>query len=199
MLIAASDEVREARIRRGLSLAEVGAALGWSKSKVWRVEHGDPCTTVIDLGRVCAVVGLDPSVRVYPSDEGIRDAGQIALLQRLRTRLHPSWSWSTEVPVGQDRDRRAWDAVIRRERVRIGVEAESRLRDAQALSRRLALKHRDGYVDHVVLLLAETRANTAGLAGAREYLRVLLPLDTRQVMGALVAGRDPGASGIVVL
>ena len=72
-------------------------------------------------------------------------------------------------------DQRAWDAVIttvaqagdgRPRRCLIGVEAETRLRDLQALQRRLALKRRDGGVDRVILLVADTRSNRAILLGA---------------------------------
>ena len=63
------------------------------------------------------------------------------------------------MPLPNAGDRRAWDAVIGIARVRIGVEAETRARDEQELERRLSLKRRDGGVDHVILLLADTRSN----------------------------------------
>ena len=199
LLLASVDEIRDERLRRGLSLDAVASSLGWSPTKVRRVERGDPSTTVLDLCRVCVVVGLDPSVRVYPGPTVLRDAGQARLLERFRSRLHPTWDWATEVPFPDPGDRRAWDGFLRRTSIRIGVEAEARLRDAQATARRLAIKQRDSGVARVILLLADTRANTAALAGAREYLRASLPLETRAVMQALSHGRDPGANGLAVL
>jgi hypothetical protein len=136
---------------------------------------------------------------VYPAGTTLRDAGQIRLLGRLHDRLHATWRWGTEVPLPRPGDLRAWDGFLWRPGLRIGVEAESRLRDAQATARRLAVKQRDGGVDHVILLLAETRANSAALQAGREALRPSLPLDTRRILRALARGEDPGASGIVVL
>jgi hypothetical protein len=51
----------------------------------------------------------------------------------------------------------------------------------------------------VILLVADTRANRHAHTTLRAGLRDFLPLDTRQVLGALGEGRDPGAGGIVIL
>lgn len=50
-----------------------------------------------------------------------------------------------------------------------------------------------------ILLVADTRTNRGALRSIRDGLRELPSLDTREVMAALVAGRDPGGSGIVIL
>lgn len=57
----------------------------------------------------------------------------------------------------------------------------------------------DPSVDHVVLLLADTPSNRRAIALVRELLRSELPLDTRSVLGALEAGRSPGANGVAFL
>jgi hypothetical protein len=82
---------------------------------------------------------------------------------------------------------------------RIGVEAETRPRDAQALQRRLALKRRDGGVDHVLLALAATRGNRAFLREAGRAFAPDFPVTGRDAIAALAAGRDPGGSTIVLL
>jgi transcriptional regulator with XRE-family HTH domain len=57
-------EVRSARLDRGLSLEEVGRATRSSASAVSRVERGQaPAVSLLKLSRLCAVVGLDLSVR----------------------------------------------------------------------------------------------------------------------------------------
>ncbi len=198
-LVENGELVREARIRLGMTQETLAAGVGCSRTAIWRLERGHPRTRVVDLFQAMAVLGLEASLRAYPSGSPVRDAGQVALLERFRTRLHPTLSWTTEVPLPIPGDLRAWDAVTCGPGFRIGVEAESRLRDAQGTARRIGLKLRDGDVDHVILLLAPTRANAAALAGARAYLATLLPLDTRRILTALGAGRDPGGSGIVVL
>ena len=71
--------------------------------------------------------------------------------------------WRTEVPLLIPGDLRAWDATIARTGFVIGVEAETRLRDLQAAARRTNLKQRDGELDHVILLVADTRANRLAL------------------------------------
>jgi hypothetical protein len=81
----------------------------------------------------------------------------------------------------------------------IGIEAEMRLDDLQALERRIALKRRDSGIDIVILLIADTLGNRRRLADHRDVLRSSFPLDTRAVLAALGSGRPPAASGIVVL
>jgi hypothetical protein len=154
------------------------------------------------LSAYCAVLGLELSLRTYPAGDPIRDRAQLALLERLRGRLHPNLRWRTEVPLPIERDLRAWDADIRGTTPapwRARVEAETKLADLQALERRLTLKHRDDPGGHLILLVSDTRANRAGLRSLRDGLAELLPLRTREVLGAIADGRDPGAGGIVIL
>lgn len=96
-------------------------------------------------------------------------------------------------------DRRAWDAVVTIASSRIGIEAETRLRDIQAVVRKLELKRRDGDVDAVVLLIADTVSNRRALAEHRPALRLALPLDGSAILRRVRAGKSPGDSGIVVL
>jgi transcriptional regulator with XRE-family HTH domain len=190
---------RRARVGAGLSLRAVGAATGIDHGRIWRFEHGRAGELrVDDLGAICAVVGLDLALRAYPAGDAIRDAGQARLLERLRLRISPSLGWSTEAPLPIPGDLRAWDAVIRGPAWRIGVEGETALDDVQATERRLGLKWRDGDVDRVILLVADTRRNRRALAATPAAFGDL-PLRTREVLAALRDGRDPGRGGIVVL
>jgi len=105
----------------------------------------------------------------------------------------------TEVPVGPAGDLRAWDAIVQIGHEIIAIEAETRLRDLQALERRLALKMRDGGIGVLILLVSATRSNRRILSVHREALRGLAPLDSREVLGALRRGHAPKASGLVIL
>lgn len=105
----------------------------------------------------------------------------------------------TEVPLPIPGDRRAWDARIGGAGWMLHVEAETALRDVQALERRVALKASDAGVGDVLLLIADTRRNRAALAGTREALRIRFPLDTRQVLWSLGRGGRPSGGGIVLL
>jgi len=138
-------------------------------------------------------------VRAYPVGDGPRDQGQLNLLARLRAVLPDGVRTSTEVPIGPLDDLRAWDMVIRCIDGDVAVEAETRLRDMQALERRLALKQRDGGIDRLVLVMGDTAHNRAVLRAAREGLRAGFPLDTRMALAALRAGRRPRANAIIVV
>jgi hypothetical protein len=103
------------------------------------------------------------------------------------------------VPIGPTGDLRAWDAVASVAGARVAVEAETRPRDVQELQRRLAVKLRDdGSVAGVVLLLSDTRYNRALVRDHGDALRADLPLTAAAVLAALVNGRSPGGSGIVL-
>jgi hypothetical protein len=68
----------------------------------------------------------------------------------------------------------------------------------QAVERRLALKQRDGQVDHVVLVVADTRRNRRALASAPAAFPGF-GRDARRVLRDLTGGMDPGMSAIVLL
>jgi hypothetical protein len=94
-------------------------------------------------------------------------------------------------------DRRAVDAVIVEPAVQVGFELESRLLDAQAVTRRAALKQRDAGLACLVLVLSDTAANRRSVAAAGPTLRAAFPLGGRAVLWALRAGRAPSAGGIL--
>ena len=198
-----ADDARLARIAAGLSQSEVGRAIGASHARVGRFERGEVANPTVDfLGAYCAVVGLELAIRAYPAGDPIRDRAQLALLERLRARLHPALRWRPEVPLPIEGDLRAWDAEITGSTPnlwRARVEAETKIADGQALERRLALKLRDDPGGHLILLVSDTRANRAALRAMGTGLRELLPLETRAILIAFAAGRDPAMSGIVIL
>jgi transcriptional regulator with XRE-family HTH domain len=199
-LVAVLAELHHARLDRGLSTSEVGAALGLAHSSISRIERGrvaDP--GIVELSRLLAVVGLELSVKVYPADAVLRDAGHARLLGRLRPRVHVAVRWVSEASFPNPGDLRAWDALLIGRGWRCGVEAEMAPRDAQALARRLEIKQRDGAVDHVILLLPRTRRTTAFLAAAGTLLLPNFPVDGRRALALLAQGLDPGGNAIIVL
>jgi hypothetical protein len=192
-------EISRARRGAGLSCDAVGAACGISGSAAWRIERG--ITRTVDLRTLAclgSVVGRDIRLQAFAAGDAIRDAGQIRLLERLRLRLHPDLGWRTEVPIPIANDRRAWDAVIRGSGWLTAVEAETVLDDLQAVERRIALKQRDGNLEQVILLVAETPRNRRALRAAPNAF-ARFRRDPRATLRALAAGRDPGSSVILIL
>lgn len=194
-------EIRDARLGAGLSQGDVGKAVGVSASQVARFERGAVHDIRLEqLCRLCAAVGLEPSLRFYPDGDSVRDVGQVRLLERLRARIGIPARWRAEVPLHGQTDARAWDAVIDGTGCVDAIEAETRLRDLQATERKIARKLRDDVtIQHVVLLVADTRTNRTALAEGRDALRAQFPLDTREALACLGEGRCPGASAVVVI
>lgn len=193
-------EARAARIDRGLTLREVGRAIGLSGAEVSRIERGIlPSVSVLQLARLLAVVGLELSASAFPGAGPIRDAAHVALLARFRGRLHPSLRWATEVPLPRHGDQRAWDALVSGSDWRYGIEAETSPRDSQALARRLNAKVRDSDVDGAILVLPASRRSRAFLGAAGPTLTPGLPVDGRRALRLLAAGVDPGGGAIVSL
>jgi transcriptional regulator with XRE-family HTH domain len=196
----AGREIRLARIGAGLSMRDVGAAAGVSRTKVWRIERSHaPEVSLPAVSRVAAAVGLEASLRLFQAGEPIRDAAHMALLGRLRARIDSDLRWRTEVPLPIAGDRRAWDATIAGLGFVIGVEAETRIRDIQAVARRVNLKQKDGELDHVILLVADTKANRLALRLGAADLRNAFPIVQRDCLRVLRDGREPGGSSIIVL
>jgi hypothetical protein len=158
-----------------------------------------PSVTIEQLALACAAVGLQLSVRAFPADDPARDAGHLRLLSRFRMRLPPGLAWHTEVPMPIAGDPRALDGMVLLGERRLGVEAETRLGDVQAIDRRVSLKKRDAHLDRMILLVADTRTNRDVLRRHREALRGTYPLDAKDVLAALARGEVPAGDGVVVL
>lgn len=196
---AVGRELRASRLASGLGQRAVAAAAGIAQSRVSMIERGrSPTVTIRALCHIADVVGLDISMRCFPSGDPIRDRAQIRLLARLRPHSE-RWAWSLEVPLPIPGDRRAWDAVLRRGPVAIAVEAETRPTDLQALLRRVALKRRDGRPSRLVLLLADTPWNRALVDSYALELRTMFPVPPRRALRALRAGEDTGGDAVILL
>jgi transcriptional regulator with XRE-family HTH domain len=200
ILTTYGEEMRLARTEHGLSQRSVAAAVGLSKTQVGRVERGEArALSIFHAARIAAVLGLDLSVRTYPGGAPIRDAAHRNLLDRFAAMLPSSAVWGYEVPLPIGGDDRAWDAVARLLRIRLGVEAETHVRDAQAVQRRFALKRRDDpTIDCGVLVLSDTRHHRALLREHGDALGATFPLTKDELLATLAAGRKPVADCLVL-
>jgi transcriptional regulator with XRE-family HTH domain len=198
MLADIGRALRAVRITHGLSQRTLAGAVGISQTQLSRIERGlYPAVTLETLTRIGAALGLDVSVRWFPSGEPIRDKAHAALLERLRNAVGEIWQWSAEVPLPIPGDRRAWDRTLTRDGNLIGIEAETRPTDMQELQRRLTLKKRDGRVDRLILVLANTQ-------WCRRLVRLndmdsTFPVPGRVALKALAEGRDPGGDAVILI
>jgi transcriptional regulator with XRE-family HTH domain len=196
------DEVRERRITLGLSQAHVAAACRMSRNHYGKVERGQSrFLTLAEVNRIAAVLGLSPSIRLYPDGPAVRDAGQATRLNGFLSLVRPPIRHRIEVPlpgVADRIDQRAWDAVLYLGEERCAIELEMRLRDVQALVRRVDLKRRDDPTASFLLLVADTRSNRLVLASFAELFADLPRLRPGGVRAALAEGRLP-PTGILLI
>jgi transcriptional regulator with XRE-family HTH domain len=200
LLANAGREVRQLRRAAGLSQAQLATAIGRSRQFVSRLElghlRGD--AGLIVLAATYAVLGHRLTLKAFPVGQPLRDAAQLGLLARFEGRLASIWRRARESVMPIAGDLRAWDLRLIGPAT-IGVEAVTALADLQAIQRSMQAKQRDSHVQFVILLVSNTHRNRQMLATHRAILRQHFPLDTREVLRALAAGRSPGGSGIVVL
>ena len=200
LLRALVDDFHEARLGRGLSQQDVARAVGLSDSQLSRIERYEHrSVSLVALAELLAVVGLELSSRAYPRGGGLRDAAQIRVLEDFRRLVAASFAWRTEVPMPIGGDLRAWDASLTGAGVTIGVDVETRLRDAQAVDRRVMLKLRDSGCDRALIVVPGTRANRLVLGQFGAALVANFPVSSAAALECLAAGRDPGGNAIVVL
>ena len=194
------DELREGRIQAALTQRELGAIVGISAAAVGRIERGEsPHVAYETLVLIASAVGLDIPLRAYPNGDPVRDAPQLALLAALRSLLPADLRHRTEVPLGIAGDLRAWDEVIEGQGWSLPTEAETRISDVQALSRRLALKCRDAGLETMLLVVADTRHNRHVLRLAAAELAERFPVRGRDALAALRRGAKPSGSAILLV
>lgn len=193
-------ELRNLRRLAGLSQRSVAHELGVHHAVVSRIETGAATTATMEMyARLFAVVGGRLSVTVHPDGQPLRDAAHLRLIDRLCGLLPATIRVRREVPLGIPKDLRAWDVLLMLADDRAAVEAETMLDDLQALDRKIALKQQDSGMAVVILLIAGTDRNRRILRAHREALRDRFPLDTREALAHLRAGRLPPQGAIIVL
>ena len=200
-LQTAGRDIRAARRDIGISIAAAARRAGTSASQFGRIERGVLRRPSVDqVFRAARAVGLEPALRLYPVGARIRDKPQLGVLARFERLLAPPLRMRREVPVPRPGDLRAWDGRISDGTAVASVEAESKLWDAQATERKIALKSRDDPdAGVVILVLNRTAHNRRVLAEHREALRSRFPLDGSAIARALRAGKLPPAGGIILV
>jgi len=195
-------EFREVRTGLGASQQHVAQAAHLSRARYTRIEGAKVSTlSIIEASRIASVLGLDLVVRVYPGAAPLRDSAHAIRLRRLFDHLAAPLTFRLEVPLPASPERfeqRAWDAVVFGSGERTAVELEMRIRDGQALERRLALKRRDDPPDRFLLAVADTRANHRLFRDDPDLFPDLPRLRTSLVLRALEKGEHPPNGAVFV-
>ncbi len=198
-----AEEIRTARLANGLSQQDVAEAARISRQAYSRIERAtDRQLTVLTASRIAAVLGLNVSIRLFPTDAPIRDIGQTKRLAELLAHVASPLRYRTDVPLPRNGERpeyRAWDALVWGRGERTAIELETRLYDIQAQLRAIHLKQRDDLPDHLLLVVADTPRNRRVLAEFADGLLPDLPrLRTANVLKMLHSGAHP-PTGLIVL
>ncbi len=196
------EEFRIARLSLGLSQRHVAQAAHISRPTYGRIERGAlGHLPVLLAARVAAGLGLELSARVYPGGSPTRDAAHGERLRRVLQQVASPLAYRTEVPLPQTADhaeRRSWDAMLFGHDQRTAIEVETRLYDVQAQTRSIHLKQRDHPPDHLLVVVADTRANRRVLNEFGYLLPDVPRLRTAGVLRTLRAGQHPG-TGLILL
>ena len=200
-LQAAGREIRGARRGLGLSIGAAARRAGISASQFGRIERGDlRRPSAEQVFRAARAVGLEPVLRFYPVGPRVHDKAQLETLARFERLLAPPLRMRREVPIPRPDDLRAWDGRVSDGSRSVSIEAESKLWDAQATERRIALKSRDDQdAGPVILVLNKTAHNRRVLVEYREALRARFPLDGAAISRALRSGTLPQVGGIILV
>lgn len=197
-------QLREARQLAGLSQKTLADALGCSQAEISRRESLDlQDLGIVALAEMAAVLGLDLRASLYPQGQPIRDKGHQALINRLLAMMSPLWHHTAELPFPGPGDPRWWDVVLKlvtnQARQVVGVEAETRIRDHQALVRRVHGRQTQGGTDVVLLLLSDSAANRPLVDDLRGALGPDWATAPRALLAALRSGRPLPSSGVILL
>jgi transcriptional regulator with XRE-family HTH domain len=201
LLRRAISELRTARQTAGVSQGQLGAHIGSAQSEISRLEAGRflnvPVTT---LSEIASAVGMELHLSLHPIGDPIADKAQQPLISRFLGGVAvPPYRIFREALLPSPGDRRAWDVLLRLDSSLVGVEAETRVRDVQALTRRIREREHDGGVDHVLLVLSDTAHNRWLAAQVREALGERYAKSPASVLAALRSGRPIPSSAVILM
>ena len=198
--LSLGSELRTSRLTNGATQTDVGAAIGVSASEISRREHGNAQNlSARSLSEHAAAVGLRLVITTYPTGGGVRDAAQLKYTHRFLERVSDTFLRELEAVIPLPGDLRAIDIVLRAVGCLIAVEVITRLGDLQAQIRAARNKARDIGATRLILVVAGTHANRRALDEARPAMNGAWDLDTRRVMAALAAGRQPDHDALILI
>jgi transcriptional regulator with XRE-family HTH domain len=197
-------DLRTARQIAGLSQSALARELGLDHSNLWRLEAGRlDDVGVVRLAELASLLGYEISLGLHPIGDPLRDKGQLTCGRRFDAVLSDRWRVTDEALLPGAGEHRAWDKLLRlvggTPRCLVGADIESRVWDVQAIVRRTRLRERDGQVDHVLIVLADTAHNRRHIDELRQALGPAYATSPRAILRSLRAGRPLPGSGVVLV
>jgi transcriptional regulator with XRE-family HTH domain len=188
----------------GLSQSAVAREIGLDPSTMWRLEADLlPDVSVVRLSEIASVLGHEVSVGLHPIGDPVRDKGQLACGRRFDAVLSERWRVTDETLLPGPGEQRAWDKLLRvadaTPRYLVGVDIESRIWDVQAIVRRTRARERDGQVDHILIVLADTAHNRRVADELRDALGTDYETGSRRLLKGLRLGERLVGSGVVLI
>jgi len=196
---AAITQLRSTRVALGISQDVVAAAIGCSQPEISGIEHFKIPVTLRRLSEIASLLGLEPALTLHPVGPPLRDKGHEAVLGRLLRTVSPAWRVFREAPFPGPGDRRFWDALLRLPAQIVGIEAETRIRDLQALVRRMGERARAGGADVMLLVLSDSATNRGLVDDLRAALGDEFASSPRDLLAALRAGQPLPGSGVILI
>lgn len=195
------SELVATRQTLNVSQRSLARELGCSQTALVRLERlvNIDRLSIVDVAEIASLLGLELGAGLYPVGDPLRDRGHQALLRRFRTVVAPTIRVAAEVQLSNSGDRRSWDLRLRITHQRVGVEAETRVRDVQWLVRRMRERETDGATDEVLLVLADTAVNRRLLPELLEALGPRFATPPRVILKSLRAGEPLPGSGVVLV
>ncbi len=192
-------EIALARAHHGLTRRAAARLAHVAPSTLRRIESGDPAVQLDTLVRVTTAVGLKLWTRAFPAQgPSLRDSGQLAVAEWVRSVVSDATELRLELPVGRGR---AIDIVAFRAGEIVAIEIERLLVDFQAQFRAADAKRVELATSHarpirLVMIVADTHRNRHAVRQHESLIRSVLPAGTREVLSALRSGRPIGRDGL---
>ncbi|OGO54096.1 MAG: hypothetical protein A2Z32_13225 [Chloroflexi bacterium RBG_16_69_14] len=188
------EEIREIRLRTGVSQAALARATGVSRSVICRMEQGDPDVSARIRARSAAALGAEFRIAIYPGRAPlIHDAAHARIVEAVLHRCHPSWHPTLEAPVPGP-GRRSTDVRLERGDEIVLMEVETHVRALEAIIREGAAKRAavaatipTGHRVHVVLVLPPTRHHRALVAAHPSIVAAAFPAGGATLAHALAS------------
>lgn len=195
------EELRELRLRGGLSQAAVAEAIGVDRSVITRIERGDVSVSMRTRARACACLGADFRVQLYRERSPLLfDGAHARIVDRILSGRNPLWRAQVEAPVPGS-GRRSVDIRLDAGEDVILVEVETRLRRLEEIVRELHAK-RDAVLTavplgsrvHCVLAIPPTRHHRAVVREHATSMAIAFPVPPEVIRHSLTAadGSWPG-------